>query len=124
MTMNDVLFSMQFPLGRELMTTVRLVTGGICSLAGFDLDSSEDCKVCVTESLLLLLHGGCCSARVEFLRGERLRVVLTGEGGRTEREERTVEEEISAALLGALVDDLSMTREGSEQTIAFTFGAL
>ena len=36
--MMETLMNLQFPLRRELMTTVRLVTGGVCSLAGLDVD--------------------------------------------------------------------------------------
>ena len=48
-------FSVQLPLTGEYLTTVRLTTGGLCSLMGFDIDSAEDFKVCVTESLLIFL---------------------------------------------------------------------
>lgn len=116
------LLKMEFPLNREIMTTVRLVTGGVCSLVGFDLDSAEDLKVCVTESLLLLLHGGSARAQVRFVKAERLQISLTGEGGAAE--ESFVEEEISVALLRALVDDLSVEKEEGVTRITFGFGTL
>ena len=48
------IFSITLPLTGEYLTTVRLTTGGICALADFDVDSTEDFKVCVTECLLIL----------------------------------------------------------------------
>lgn len=121
----ETLMNLQFPLRRELMTTVRLVTGGVCSLAGLDVDESEDCKVCVTESLLLLLHAGYSSARVCFEREGRLCVSLSGEGKASSEKRPSEEEDISVALLQALVDGLEMTREeGGVSCISFRFGSL
>ena len=116
------LLSLRVPLGSDILTTVRLATGGVCSLAGLGLDESEDCKVCVTESLLLLLHGGCKTARIEFVRDEKLKVLLRGEGDGASEE--SVEEEISVALLSALVDDLEMQKEENVTRISFGFGTL
>ena len=115
-----MLMNMEFPLDREIMTTVRLATGGICSLAGFGLDASEDCKVCITESLLLLLHAGCKRAKLGFFREEGLRIELLGEGG-VPSEEKTKEEEISVALLTALVDGLSIESTAGGTRISFAF---
>ena len=113
------LMSLEFPLSTEIMTPVRLVTGGICVLAGFDLDDAEDCKVCVTESLLLLLHGGATHAALRFERDETLRVFL--EADSREDSERA-DDEISVALLSALVNDLDIRREGTVTRIAFGLG--
>lgn len=63
--MNEVL-SLRLALSPDVMTTVRLATGGVCSLLSLSYDDGEDCKVCVTESLLLLLRGGYAHARVVF----------------------------------------------------------
>ena len=111
------LMSLEFPLNTDIMTTVRLVTGGVCALVGFDLDLSEDCKVCVTESLLLLLHGGANHAHLSFEKDETLKISLEGEG--TLSDEKSVEEEISVALLSALVEDLDIKKEGSLTRISF-----
>jgi hypothetical protein len=35
-------FSVTLPLTGEYLTTVRLTTGGLCALADFDVDASED----------------------------------------------------------------------------------
>ena len=117
-----MLIRMEFPLDREIMTTVRLAVGGLCSLAGFGLDASEDCKVCVTESLLLLLYAGCTHAELAVSRGEGLTFELSGEGA--SQKERTTEEEISVALLTALVDGLSVERAQSDLKITFSFKGL
>ena len=118
-----MLFGMEFSLEKEIMTTVRLAVGGLCSVAGFGIDASEDCKVCVTESLLLLLHAGCSRAKISVFREEGLKFELTGEGG-APSEERTTEEEISIALLNALVDDFSLERTHSGARITFGFQGL
>lgn len=106
------------PLDGEYMTTVRLTTGGVCSLAGVDVDATEDCKVCVTESLLLLKRNGYAGACVRLTKGDRLFVFVEGleRTGKAEDEE----DEISKALLSALVDDLTISREGGKAS-AFSF---
>ena len=73
-------FDLHCPISREVMTAVRLATGAVCSLAGLDLDRGEDCKVCVTESLLLLTHEGFSEANVHFSWVDRLET--DEEGGR------------------------------------------
>ena len=118
-----MLFSMEFPLDREIMTTVRLAVGGVCSLAGFGLDASEDCKVCVTEGLLLLLHAGCGRAKLTFSRAEGLDVELWGEGG-APAAEKSAEEEISVALLTAFAEDLTVEHTANGTRIFFGFKGL
>ena len=118
-----MLLTMEFPLGREIMTTVRLAVGGVCSLVGFGLDACEDCKVCVTESLLLLLHAGCGRAKIVFSREDGLKIEIVGEGGGVPAE-KTTEEEISVALLTALVDDLVTEHTENGARISFGFKGL
>ena len=62
---------LSLPLRREMMTTVRLATGGVCAVAGLSYDGGEDCKVCVTESLLLLMRRGFTAADVRFTACDR-----------------------------------------------------
>ncbi len=110
---------MRIPLGNEMMTTVRLATGGVCALKGLDIDASEDCKVCVTESLLLLSHAGFGQAEIGFSDEEGLRVFVGGMGQR-EAGKPCPEDEISAALLGALASDVCMEKKG-ETVISVSF---
>ena len=118
----NALIDLKVPLQSELLTTVRLLTGGVCSLAGLGLEESEDCKVCVTESLLLLKHAGFLSARLIFTREEGIRVAVQGEEGGGEAVS-SMEEEISVALLQALVEDLKMERtESGVTSVSFGFG--
>ncbi len=115
------LLSLRFPLEKEGMTTVRLATGGVCSQLGFDLDASEDCKVCVTESLLLLMHAGYACAELVFAseNGLHVRVSGDGQGLGTACEE----DDISFALLGALAYGVNTEkREGRLQSVSFRFG--
>ena len=72
-------FSVTLPLTGEYLTTVRLTTGGLCALAGFDVESAEDYKVCVTESLLILKRNGFLKATIEFTVGESLACSICGE---------------------------------------------
>lgn len=118
----EELLRINVPLKNELMTTVRLTTGGICSLAGLSLDGSEDCKVCVTESLLLLMHGGYPSACVRFSADDGLEVSVSGEGDRRAATE-CAEDEISVALLNALTEGVNLQKEGGcLRSIGFRFG--
>ena len=104
------------------MTGVQTCALPICSLAGLGLEESEDCKVCVTESLLLLKHAGFLSARLVFTREEGIRVFAEGEEGGGEAVS-SMEEEISVALLQALVEDLKMERtESGVTSVSFGFG--
>ena len=103
-----------------MMTTLRLTTGGACSAAGLDLEVSEDCKVCVTEGLLLLMHAGYRFANVRFSEDDGLFVRLSGEeqgkGGTYS------EDEISVALLEALTEASFEHAGDAVSGISFRFG--
>jgi len=118
----NTLVDMKLPLRSDLLTTVRLVTGGVCSLAGLNVDDSEDCKVCVTESLLLLMHSGFTSGRIVFEERDGIAVSIKGEDGSADGA-LSSEEEISVALLQALVEDLEMVRtDRGVSSVTFGFG--
>ncbi len=102
-------FSVTLPLTGEYLTTVRLTTGGLCALVGFDVDAAEDYKVCVTESLLILKRNGFSSATIEFVVGEALSCKIVGMEENGERE-NSFEDEISRALLSALVGEVAFTK--------------
>ena len=89
-------FSVSLPLTGEYLTTVRLTTGGLCALSGFDVDSTEDYKVCVTESLLILKRNGFKRAQICFEVGEMLACVVRGENRDETQEVDSLEEEISS----------------------------
>ena len=103
-------FSMTTPLTGEYFTTVRLAVGGLCSLAGFDVDSAEDFKVCVTESLLILKRNGFSSARVTLTVEEELACEIAGEKLDGEKVD-TPEDEISHALLSALLGKVEFVKD-------------
>lgn len=104
----------------EYFTTVRLTTGGICALANFDVDSAEDFKVCVTESLLILKRNGYQSAEIEYTLGEQLGCKIKGLNAEAEPQE-SIEDEISYALLNALLGKVDFIKKdgGRVETIAF-----
>ncbi len=106
-------FSIQTPLTGEYFTTVRLTVGGLCTLAGFDLDTAEDFKVCVTESLLILKRKGFLAAEITFTVGEALdcRIVGKEEKGKVED---GLEDEISRALLSALLGEVDFRKVGDK----------
>ncbi len=111
----------RIPLGNEMMTTVRLATGGVCALKGLDIDASEDCKVCVTESLLLLSHAGYAEAFISFKDESGLQV-LVGSIGERGKATEAPEDEISAALLSALAEDVCMEKkDGAVASVSFRF---
>ena len=101
-------FYVQLPLTGESLTTVRLTTGGLCALAGFDMDATEDFKVCVTESLLILKRNGYTSASIDFTVGESLQCAVCGKETGGEIVDG-MEDEISRALLSAVVGEVDFT---------------
>jgi hypothetical protein len=113
-------FNVSLPIEGEYLTTVRLTTGGLCALAGFDVDTAEDFKVCVTESLLILKRNGYARAEIEFTVGEALGCVMFGKE-RTLEKENSAEDEISRALLSALLGQVEFikTAEGEISGIRF-----
>ncbi len=102
-------FLIKTPLRGEYFTTVRLTCGGLCALAGFDVDEAEDFKVCVTEALLILKRNGFSSASVEFTLGEALACAICGEELSGEKED-SLEDEISHALLSALLGKVEICK--------------
>ncbi|MBE7068640.1 MAG: hypothetical protein E7381_05000 [Clostridiales bacterium] len=105
-------FSVSLPLTGEYLTTVRLTTGGLCALVGFDVETAEDYKVCVTESLLILKRNGFLRAEITFTVSETLACEVRGKE-KTNKEEDAIEDEISRALLSALLGDVQFTQEGN-----------
>lgn len=115
-------FTITLPLSGEgeYFTTVRLTTGGICALVNFDVDDAEDFKVCVTESLLILKRNGYRAAEIQFTVSEMLSCKITGVCA-TENIEESIEDEISYALLGALLGKVDFIKNegGRVESIAF-----
>lgn len=112
-------FSLRMPLNGEYMTTVRLTVGGLCSLAEFDVDTAEDYKVCVTESLLILQRSGFTHASVTFTVGEMLSCKIEGEGEGIPAP--TAEDEISYALLSALLGKVDYQKDETGRVIGICF---
>ncbi|MBQ8429389.1 MAG: hypothetical protein IJX30_04775 [Clostridia bacterium] len=112
-------FCVTLPLTGEYLTTVRLTTGGLCSLVGFDVDTAEDYKVCVTESLLILKRNGFTTADIVFTVGEALgcKVVGKDEGG---EKADSFEDEISYALLSALLGEVKLVKD-NERVVGVEF---
>ncbi len=98
-------FCITMPIEGEYLTTVRLTVGGLCALVGLDVDSAEDYKVCVTESLLLLKRGGYTEAEIEFGIGDTLAFRVSG-ANRTGDVQDSIEDGISRALLTALLGEI------------------
>ena len=114
-------FTVTLPLTGEYLTTVRLTTGGLCALVGFDVDAAEDYKVCVTESLLILKRNGFISAAIEFTVGEALgcKVVGNEEGGERESDNE-IEAALSVSLLSALLGEVKLVKE-DERVVGVEF---
>ena len=112
-------FSIKTLLKGEYFTTVRLTVGGLCALADFDVDSTEDYKVCVTESLLILKRNGFSSASITFTLGEALACEIVGEVLDGDKEEG-LEDEISRSLLSALLGEVAFYKEG-DRIVKITF---
>ena len=108
------------PLTGEYLTTVRLTTGGLCSLVGFDVEETEDFKVCVTESLLILKRNGYTRASICFSVGEKLGCFITGEEY-TGVKENELEDEISRALLSALLGQVEFVNNENGEIASIVF---
>lgn len=104
-----------------LMTTVRLTVGGLAAAAGLDVDGVEDFKVCVTESLLLFKRNGYTQARAKFFINEGdITGYIEAQEQSGEKEGGEIEDEISYALLGALVDEIEFERNEQQEVTAIT----
>ncbi len=101
-------FSIKLPLISDYFTTVRLTVSGICAQAGLDIDETEDFKVCVTESLLILKRNGAKSAEISFDLNEGITATVRGVASEVNTE--NPEDDISYALLGALIDDVQFMK--------------
>lgn len=112
-------FCVTLPLTGEYLTTVRLTTGGLCSLVGFDVDTAEDYKVCVTESLLILKRNGFTTAEILFTVGDALGCKVVGKDGKGEKTD-SFEDEISYALLSALLGEVKLVKE-DERVVGVEF---
>jgi hypothetical protein len=113
-------FSVSLPLTSEYLTTVRLTTGGLCALVGFDMEATEDFKVCVTESLLLLKRNGFARAELVFTAAETLKCEAIGKD-QTENKEETLEDDISRALLSALLGEVQFISDETGAVVAIAF---
>ena len=80
------------------MTALRLVAGAVCSLHDVDIDASEDFKVCVTESAIILKDCGF----------EKVRVTFHGDSGNPHPSGN----EFSLALISALVGECDIKERG------------
>ena len=95
-------FSVNFYLSDdEYLTPLRLATGAICNVYEIDVETLEDFKVCVTESVLIFKNGGFESVTVKFSDNGGLCCEVCGSGGQP----REGDNELSLALISALVDD-------------------
>lgn len=92
----------------EYLTALRLVTGAVCSAHEVDFDTLEDFKVCVTESALMLKNCGFEKVFVKFVGGENVCCEISGEGGTPKEGEN----ELSLALISALVGECDIARRG------------
>lgn len=92
----------------EYLTAVRLVVGAVCATNGVDIDLSEDVKVCVTESCIILKNCGFDRACVTFSSIDGLEISVAGEGGDVHEGDN----DFSLALIGALVSVCNIEKNG------------
>ncbi len=90
-------------------TALRLAVGGVCAAAELDIDATEDFKVCVTESCLMLKNCGFDGAEVilHTFGGVGAEICGTDAGTLSEGEN-----ELSLALLSALVSSCEIEKCG------------
>ena len=109
-------FCVTMPIEGEYLTTVRLTVGGLCALVGLDVDAIEDYKVCVTESLLLLKRNGHSAAELVFYVQDELTFAVTGTE-KTGVVEESIEDEISKALLSALLGQVKFIKDSTGNVV-------
>lgn len=90
------------------MTALRLVAGAVCAAHDIDVDTSEDFKVCVTESAIILKNCGFETATVTFYGGEGVCCTVEGGGGQPKESQN----DFSLALISALVGECDIVRRG------------
>lgn len=93
----------------KYFTALRLAVGGVCAAADLDIDATEDFKVCVTESCLMLKNCGFGSAEVVLSTEGGVSAKITG-GDAGELGEG--ENEFSLALISALVSSCEIEKSG------------
>ncbi len=102
-------FCVKFRLSdSEYMTALRLVAGAVCSANDVDMDTLEDFKVCVTESAIMLKNCGFEAVSAVFGYDNGVYCAVSGEGG----EPCEGENELSLALISALVGECDISRRG------------
>ena len=102
-------FSVKFSLSDdEYLTALRLVAGAVAALKEVDLDTAEDFKVCVTESVLILKNCGFGEVGVTFNTQGGVFCTVAGMGGTPKEGEN----ELSLALISALMENCEIERNG------------
>lgn len=93
----------------KFLTAVRLAVGGVCAAADLDIDATEDFKVSVTESCLILKNCGFGSAEIILHTADGIGAEICGDepGELTEGEN-----EFSLALISALVSSCDIEKCG------------
>lgn len=100
-------FTVKFYLAdSEFMTALRLAVGAVCSAADVDVDTTEDMKVCITESCLYLKNCGYASVTVTMGVDGGFNASVCGEGGTPEDKDNG----FSLALISALVSSCEVER--------------
>jgi hypothetical protein len=106
-------FKISFALSdSEYLTAVRLVVGAICSAAEQDIDATEDFKVCVTESCIILNNCGNERAEITFKTQDGVSAEVKGCGGKLQEGDN----EFSLALISALVSSCEIEKDGQAIT--------
>lgn len=101
-------FTVKFRLAdSEFMTALRLTVGAVCAMADSDIDLTEDMKVCVTESCLLLKDCGYEDVIIELGCQGGVCAKVSGEGGNPEDKDNG----FSLALISALVSSCEITKD-------------
>ncbi len=93
----------------KYFTAVRLAVGGVCAAADLDIDATEDFKVSVTESCLILKNCGFGGAQIILHTSDEVVAEVCGEDAGQLCEG---ENEFSLALISALVSSCEIEKSG------------
>ena len=107
-------FKLMFSLSdSKYFTALRLAVGGVCAAADLDIDATEDFKVSVTESCLILKNCGFGSAEIVLNTTDGVSAEITGAEAGVLGEG---ENEFSLALISALVSSCKIEKDGKAVT--------
>ncbi|MDD4002896.1 MAG: hypothetical protein PHE12_01720 [Clostridia bacterium] len=102
---------LQIPLCTNNLLCARLAASAVCSLLNINIEETEDIKVSVNESCLMFMRYNYKKAKLSFIMGNPLTIVIEAEGVCEKHRFKDNNEEIGLILLDSLVDEVKYERK-------------